>query len=136
MHAGNHEVICILQVAEQQLHEAALFMQGAANRRQPASQQEPAAWQEIFENVYLHRKRREEKEEHISTCNCIKPIDASLGCKEDCLNRMLSVECRPVSAAHTDACKVSIQRLLPVLPVLCSLKLNLQPVTMGAFNGI
>ena len=122
MRVGNHEVICMLHAAQQSLHEVAGFMQEAANRRQTATQQDPAAWQEIAENVYMHGNRRQEKKEHISDCNCVKPVDASLGCGKDCLNRMLNVECHPVSAAHTDAQHISTACLLQscqsVLPLL------------------
>jgi AWS domain len=59
----------------------------------------PAVWQLVRENIYTHRQRKEQDEDDIMICQCRRPTDGGVGCGPDCLNRLLNIECVPVSAA-------------------------------------
>eukprot|EP01083_Nonionella_stella_P167507 563152_1 len=53
----------------------------------------PLEYQEIFENVYVSRRKRVVKEDDIYECNC-DPRKNEF-CDVGCLNRMYSAECNP-----------------------------------------
>ncbi len=58
----------------------------------------PAVWQQIRGNVLTHRRRKVQEEDDVMICNC-KPVwRGGDGCGPECINRMLCVECDPVSA--------------------------------------
>ncbi|KAJ6807264.1 histone-lysine N-methyltransferase ASHH2 isoform X1 [Iris pallida] len=52
-----------------------------------------ALWNAIKCNVFLHRNRRSQTIDEIMVCHCKPPRDGSLGCGDQCLNRMLNIEC-------------------------------------------
>jgi AWS domain len=60
----------------------------------------PAVWQLVRENIYTHRRRKEQDEDDIMICQCRRPSDGGVGCGADCLNRLLNIECVPVSAGQ------------------------------------
>ncbi len=60
----------------------------------------PAVWQLVKENTYTHRQRKEQDEDDIMICQCRRPTDGSPGCGPDCLNRLLNIECVPVSSCY------------------------------------
>lgn len=60
----------------------------------------PAVWQLVRENIYTHRRRKEQDEDDIMICQCRRPSDGGVGCGADCLNRLLNIECVPVSAGR------------------------------------
>jgi len=51
----------------------------------------PVLWQEIQANVYTYRRRRMLREDDIAICQC-QSIGGE-GCLENCINRMLNIEC-------------------------------------------
>jgi len=61
----------------------------------------PAVWQLVKENIYTHRRRKEQDEDDIMICQCRRPTDGGVGCGPDCLNRLLNIECVPVSISYT-----------------------------------
>lgn len=69
----------------------------------------PAVWQLVRENIYTHRQRKEQDEDDIMICQCRRPTDGGAGCGPDCLNRLLNIECVPVSTSprhcHVDNCQ-------------------------------
>ena len=57
----------------------------------------PAVWQLVKENQFGHRKRKAQDEDDIMICQC-KPVwRGGDGCGPDCINRLLCIECVPVS---------------------------------------
>lgn len=50
-------------------------------------------WTRIKSNLFLHRNRRTQTIDEIMVCHCKPPSDGGLGCGEECLNRMLNIEC-------------------------------------------
>ncbi len=57
-------------------------------------------WQLIRENIYTHRAPKVQDEDDVMLCHCRLPSDGGPGCGSDCLNRMLNMECVPVSLCH------------------------------------
>lgn len=51
------------------------------------------AWIRIKSNLFLHRNRRTQTIDEIMVCHCKPPPYGGLGCGEECLNRMLNIEC-------------------------------------------
>ena len=60
-------------------------------------QRRPVVWQLIKENIYTHRAPKVQDEDDIMLCQCKPPQDGGAGCGPDCLNRLLNMECVPVS---------------------------------------
>lgn len=54
-------------------------------------------WQIIRENIYTHRKPKVQHEDEVMVCHCEPPPDGGPACGPDCLNRVLNMECVPVS---------------------------------------
>eukprot|EP00210_Caulerpa_lentillifera_P004802 g4584.t1 len=63
----------------------------------------PAIWQEINSNVYTYKRRKSIKEEDIAICQC-RPVDGK-GCLENCINRILNIECTPGFCPCEGACR-------------------------------
>lgn len=51
------------------------------------------SWTSIRSNLFLHRNRRTQSIDESMVCNCKPPQDGRLGCRDGCLNRLLSIEC-------------------------------------------
>ncbi|KAG7032825.1 Histone-lysine N-methyltransferase ASHH2 [Cucurbita argyrosperma subsp. argyrosperma] len=47
----------------------------------------------ISSNQFLHRSRKTQTIDEIMVCHCKPSLDGRLGCGDECLNRMLSIEC-------------------------------------------
>lgn len=60
----------------------------------------PVIWQEIHGNVYTYKRRKSWKEDDIAICQC-QPI-AGQGCLDNCINRMLNIECTQVDSGRSD----------------------------------
>ncbi|KAG0625352.1 hypothetical protein M758_2G047800 [Ceratodon purpureus] len=54
-----------------------------------------AIWKEIKRNIFKHRKQKHQDADEAMVCQCATPKPGEVGCGEDCLNRMLNVECLP-----------------------------------------
>ena len=65
---------------------------------QPGSKLQPTVWQHVSESIYLHRNRKQQHEDDVMICTCARPGPGQLGCGHKCLNRLLNLECVPVSA--------------------------------------
>ncbi|KAL5776836.1 hypothetical protein ACOSP7_009762 [Xanthoceras sorbifolium] len=52
-----------------------------------------SAFRRIHSNVFLHRSRKTQTIDEIMVCHCKPPPDGRLGCGDECLNRMLNIEC-------------------------------------------
>ncbi len=57
----------------------------------------PQVWQIIRENIYTHRKPKVQHEDEVMVCHCELTADGGPACGPDCLNRVLNMECVPVS---------------------------------------
>ena len=63
----------------------------------PKKIRRPQVWQMIRENIYTHRKPKVQHEDEVMVCHCDLPPDGGPACGPDCLNRVLNMECVPVS---------------------------------------
>ncbi|XP_072969717.1 uncharacterized protein [Typha angustifolia] len=57
------------------------------------STSQPASWTHIKSNLFLHRGRKTQTIDEIMVCHCKPPEDGGFGCGDECLNRMLNIEC-------------------------------------------
>jgi hypothetical protein len=53
----------------------------------------PAVWTLIPHNIFNHRSRKHQDPDEAMVCQCKTPADGEVACGENCLNRMLSIEC-------------------------------------------
>ena len=57
----------------------------------------PAVIGLIRDNVFSHRKRKYQDEDDVMICQCKPTWRGGDGCGPDCINRLLCIECVPVS---------------------------------------
>jgi len=69
-----------------------------------AQDSQQAAWTLIKHNMYLHRSRKTPINDEMMVCHCKPPKDGSLGCGDECLNRMLNIECVQGTCPCGDLC--------------------------------
>ncbi|KAK7275604.1 hypothetical protein RIF29_16723 [Crotalaria pallida] len=58
----------------------------------------------IFSNEFLHRSRKTQTIDEIMVCHCKPPPEGKLGCGDECLNRMLNIECEQGTCPCGDRC--------------------------------
>ncbi|XP_022749006.1 histone-lysine N-methyltransferase ASHH2-like isoform X2 [Durio zibethinus] len=58
----------------------------------------------IDSNQFLHRGRKTQTIDEIMVCHCKRPPDGKLGCGDECLNRMLNIECVQGTCPCGDLC--------------------------------
>ncbi|KAI6690981.1 hypothetical protein NL676_027809 [Syzygium grande] len=58
----------------------------------------------IESNKFLHRSRRSQTIDEIMVCHCKPPSNGKLGCGDECLNRMLNIECVQGTCPCGDLC--------------------------------
>ncbi|XP_065176280.1 histone-lysine N-methyltransferase SETD2-like [Sycon ciliatum] len=76
----------------------------------PDDGRKPAKWEELKENVYLNERKSSKngKRDNKMQCDCEiayengQPI---LGCGEDCINRLLMIECNPKLCEYGEFCQ-------------------------------
>ncbi|KAG0470951.1 hypothetical protein HPP92_015497 [Vanilla planifolia] len=73
-----------------------------ALRRQSAAAR--PTWTLIKSNIFLHRSQRSQTIDEIMVCQCNTRPGGSLGCGEECLNRMLNIECVRGTCPCGDLC--------------------------------
>ncbi|KAK1407678.1 hypothetical protein QVD17_39300 [Tagetes erecta] len=61
-------------------------------RKQPTDPPQ-SSWKLIKTNMFLHRNRKNQPIDEVMVCHCKPPVDGRLGCRDECLNRMLNIEC-------------------------------------------
>ncbi|XVF39253.1 hypothetical protein PTKIN_Ptkin01aG0020400 [Pterospermum kingtungense] len=64
----------------------------------------PSHFWRINGNQYLHRSRKTQTIDEIMVCHCKRPSDGKLGCGDECLNRMLNIECVQGTCPCRDLC--------------------------------
>ncbi|GAB2270411.1 hypothetical protein Dimus_005312 [Dionaea muscipula] len=65
---------------------------------------QPPSWMHINTNLFLHRGRKSQTMDEVMVCHCKLPRDGRLGCKDECLNRMLNIECLKGTCPCEDLC--------------------------------
>lgn len=76
---------------------AGLFIQSDQDEESLKRRRIPAVWQLLKDNILAHRKRKMQDEDDIMICHCKPTWRGGDGCGPDCINRMLCIECVPVS---------------------------------------
>lgn len=100
---SNAEINAELQISdEEDARDGHLGSKGSSLRQSLASQ--PSTWMLIKSNLFLHRTRKAQTMDEIMVCHCKPPVDGSLGCGSQCLNRMLSIECVQGTCPCGDLC--------------------------------
>ncbi|XP_022768083.1 histone-lysine N-methyltransferase ASHH2-like isoform X2 [Durio zibethinus] len=64
----------------------------------------PSHFWRIDSNQFLHRGRKTQTIDEIMVCHCKRPPDAKFGCGDECLNRMLNIECVQGTCPCGDLC--------------------------------
>ncbi|KAK8681786.1 hypothetical protein V6N13_054187 [Hibiscus sabdariffa] len=64
----------------------------------------PSHFWRIDSNQFLHRGRKTQTIDEIMVCQCKRPPDGKLGCGDECLNRMLNIECVQGTCPCGDLC--------------------------------
>ncbi|KAJ7959179.1 Histone-lysine N-methyltransferase ASHH2 [Quillaja saponaria] len=71
--------------------------------RRPIVPQE-STFTRILTNEFLHRSHKTQTIDEVMVCYCKPPPDAKFGCKDECLNRMLNIECVQGTCPCGDLC--------------------------------
>ncbi|KAF7829798.1 histone-lysine N-methyltransferase ASHH2 isoform X1 [Senna tora] len=58
----------------------------------------------ILTNEFLHRSRKTQTIDEIMVCHCKSPAESRFGCGDECLNRMLNIECVQGTCPCGDCC--------------------------------
>ncbi|CAN1176033.1 Histone-lysine N-methyltransferase ASHH2 [Linum perenne] len=58
----------------------------------------------IRTNQFLHRRRKTQNIDEVMICHCKPPVDGRFGCGDECLNRMLNIECVQGTCPCGDLC--------------------------------
>ncbi|KAJ3279869.1 hypothetical protein HK104_001114 [Borealophlyctis nickersoniae] len=75
---------------------------GPNNIRDRAVRKAPSPFIKIQKNIIVDRKPRKPKE--IPICQCELPADGGMGCRENCLNRCMFIECSPKHCPLGEMC--------------------------------
>lgn len=62
------------------------------------------SWKLIKTNMFLHRNRKNQTIDEIMVCHCKPSFDGRMRCQDECLNRMLNIECVKGSCPCGDFC--------------------------------
>ncbi|KAK4795363.1 hypothetical protein SAY86_013357 [Trapa natans] len=63
-----------------------------------------SSFTQIDSNKFLHRRQRTQTIDEVMVCHCKPPLDGKLGCGDECLNRMLNIECVQGTCPCGDLC--------------------------------
>ncbi|XP_058089839.1 uncharacterized protein LOC131236579 [Magnolia sinica] len=103
---SNAEINAELEISDASCEEdscsARPSSKGFERRQLAASQQ--ASWMLIKHNLFLHRSCKTQTIDEVMVCHCKPPLDGSLGCRDECLNRMLNIECVQGTCPCGDLC--------------------------------
>ncbi|KAK8354946.1 hypothetical protein V6Z12_A05G254000 [Gossypium hirsutum] len=64
----------------------------------------PSHFWRIDSNKFLHRGCKTQTIDEIMICHCKRPPDGNLGCGDECLNRMLNIECVQDTCPRGELC--------------------------------
>ncbi|KAJ0241435.1 Histone-lysine N-methyltransferase ASHH2 [Hirschfeldia incana] len=85
-------------------YEAAKRGKDKEQKSKRLSGNKKACFRAIKTNQFLHRNRKNQTIDEIMVCHCKPPPDGRLGCGEECLNRMLNIECLHGTCPTGDLC--------------------------------
>ncbi|KAI9097499.1 hypothetical protein K1719_025270 [Acacia pycnantha] len=71
--------------------------------QRPMSSQE-STFTHISANEFLHRSHKTQTIDEIMVCHCKPPLKGQLGCRNECLNRLLNIECVQGACPCGDLC--------------------------------
>ncbi|KAK7410632.1 hypothetical protein VNO78_01574 [Psophocarpus tetragonolobus] len=71
--------------------------------RPPLFSQE-STFTHIFTNEFLHRSHKTQTIDEVMVCHCKPPQEGKLGCGDECLNRILNIECVQGTCPCGDCC--------------------------------
>ncbi|KAJ4953619.1 hypothetical protein NE237_030451 [Protea cynaroides] len=103
---SNAEINAELEISDASCEEDAYDRRSnfkALEWKQPTVPQQ-ASWKLVKSNLFLHRSRKTQTIDEIMVCHCKPPPDGSLGCGDECLNRMLNIECVKGACPCGDFC--------------------------------
>ncbi|KAK6939929.1 SET domain [Dillenia turbinata] len=87
---------------DEDAYDTPLNYRGLECRNSAVSQ--PSQWMLIKSNLFLHRHRKTQTIDEIMVCHCKPPQDGRMGCGDECLNRMLNIECVQGTCPCGDLC--------------------------------
>ncbi|KAG6542664.1 hypothetical protein Mapa_015899 [Marchantia paleacea] len=64
----------------------------------------PAVWKLIRRNIFHHRRTKAQGSDEIMVCQCTPPENGGVGCGDNCLNRVLNIECVQEHCPCAEAC--------------------------------
>ncbi|EEF42093.1 huntingtin interacting protein, putative [Ricinus communis] len=91
-----------LSDADEDACDVPLKNRGLEYKRTAASKEHE--FTRISTNQFLHRSRKTQTIDEIMVCHCKLPLDGRLGCRDECLNRMLNIECVRGTCPCGDLC--------------------------------
>lgn len=81
---------------------------GHANRKglehRNKTVRQASIFQHIDSNEFLHRRHKTQTIDEVMVCHCKPPPVGQLGCGDECLNRILNIECDPGTCPCGDFC--------------------------------
>ncbi|KAL4591005.1 hypothetical protein LXL04_003953 [Taraxacum kok-saghyz] len=82
---------------ELELSEASCEKDNTRSNSSQSGQKQPdppqLSWKLIKTNMFLHPNRKNQTIDEIMVCHCKPSYDGRMGCQDECLNRMLTIEC-------------------------------------------
>ncbi|XP_037497097.1 histone-lysine N-methyltransferase ASHH2 isoform X2 [Jatropha curcas] len=91
-----------LSDADEDAYDAPLKNKGLEWKRTAVSKEHE--FTRISTNQFLHRCRKTQTIDEIMVCHCKLPLHGGLGCGDECLNRMLNIECVQGTCPCGDLC--------------------------------
>nr|CAD1836876.1 unnamed protein product [Ananas comosus var. bracteatus] len=102
----NAEINAELDLSDASCDEDSSKLQPISKGNKPlkSAASQPASWTHIKSNLFLHRSRKTQTIDETMVCHCKPPEDGRMGCGEECLNRMLNIECVKGTCPCGDLC--------------------------------
>ncbi|XP_031281654.1 histone-lysine N-methyltransferase ASHH2 [Pistacia vera] len=100
---SNEDINAELGLSDFEEDDGFLNDDGSMDCLSTAAIPDPTFWR-INSNVFLHRSRKTQTIDEIMVCHCKPPLDGRLGCGDECLNRMLNIECVQGTCPCGDLC--------------------------------
>ncbi|KAL3678466.1 hypothetical protein R1sor_021422 [Riccia sorocarpa] len=69
-----------------------------------SGENKPAVWKMIRRNIFQHRRAKTQASDEVMICQCTPPEDGGVGCGDNCLNRVLNIECVQEYCPCGEAC--------------------------------
>ncbi|KAF5735482.1 histone-lysine N-methyltransferase ASHH2 [Tripterygium wilfordii] len=99
---SNADINAELGISDADEDDSLLNQKGSEYKHITVSQE--SSFKRIDANEFLHRSRKNQNIDEIMVCHCRPPQDGWLGCGDQCLNRMLNIECVQGTCPCGDIC--------------------------------